>query len=307
MITVPAWIPVTLAATVFQVWRTALQVRLRSLLSASGAGFIRYLYALPLDVLLLGLSLWVLQADLPSLSWQFAALCVGGGLSQIIGTILLITAFGLRNFVVGTAYSKTEAAQLVVLSALVFGVHLPALAVAGIFLAVAGVLLLSFVGQKLDVRELIQASVQPAALCGLGAGFAFAMTALALRAASLDLGSATMVPVKAALILLVTNLSQTIVQGAYMAWVTPTELRACLRLWRQASIVGVLSALGSACWFAGFALTHVALVRGFGQIEILFTLLIGHFYLKERVLKGEVMGLGLVTLGIVGIAIGDVY
>ncbi|AOU97482.1 permease [Acidihalobacter yilgarnensis] len=307
MTTIPAWIPITLAAAVFQVWRTALQVKLRGALSASGAGFVRYLYALPLDALMLGLALWWLQAALPEMSWRFLLLCLVGGVAQIFGTILLITAFGLRNFVVGTAYAKTEAAQLVILSIVVLGVQLPTIAVAGIFLAVAGVLLLSFAGQKMGLRELLRASAQPAALCGLGAGFAFAMTALALRAASLDLGVDTAVAVKATLILLVTNLCQTLVQGGYMALRTPTELRACLGLWRRAAPVGILSALGSGCWFAGFALTHVALVRGLGQVEILFTLLIGHFYLKERVRTGEIAGLVLVTLGVLGIAFADMH
>ncbi|WP_407639348.1 EamA family transporter [Acidihalobacter yilgarnensis] len=159
----------------------------------------------------------------------------------------------------------------------------------------------------MGLRELLRASAQPAALCGLGAGFAFAMTALALRAASLDLGVDTAVAVKATLILLVTNLCQTLVQGGYMALRTPTELRACLGLWRRAAPVGILSALGSGCWFAGFALTHVALVRGLGQVEILFTLLIGHFYLKERVRTGEIAGLVLVTLGVLGIAFADMH
>ncbi|AOV17373.1 permease [Acidihalobacter aeolianus] len=302
---IPAWIPITLAAAVFQVWRTALQVKLRGVLSASGAGFVRYLYALPLDVLMLMLALWWLQVTLPAVSWRFLLLCLAGGVAQIFGTILLITVFGLRSFVVGTAYAKTEAVQLVVLSVVVLGVHLPPLAVAGIFLAVAGVLLLSLVGQKLGLRDWLRASLQPAALCGLGAAFTFALTALALRAASVDLGPSVHVAVKATLVLLVTNLAQTLVQGGYMAWRTPGELRDCLRLWRRASPVGILSALGSGCWFAGFALTHVALVRGLGQVEILFTLAVGHFYLKERVRRGEVTGLVLVTLGVLMIAAVD--
>jgi hypothetical protein len=52
-VSVPAWIPTTVAAAVFQVWRTALQSRLRESLTAGGAGFVRYLYALPLDLAML--------------------------------------------------------------------------------------------------------------------------------------------------------------------------------------------------------------------------------------------------------------
>jgi drug/metabolite transporter (DMT)-like permease len=301
----PAWIPVTVAAAVIQVWRTALQARLRHELSAGGAAYVRYLYALPVDALMLALALTWLHTGLPALSPRFLLLCLGGGLSQIVATVLLITAFGLRNFVVGSAYAKTEAAQLLVMSVAVFGVRLPALAVFGILLAVAGVLMLSFTERHMRLRQLLAASMQPAALCGLGAGFCFALTALALRQASLVLPPAMPVVLKGLLALLVTNVLQTAMQGGYMAWRRRGQLRSCLQAWRRAAPVGVLSALGSAGWFTGFAMTHVALVRGLGQIEILFTFVVGHVFLRERVRRGEAVALVLVTLGVVLIAAAD--
>ena len=44
------WIPITISAAVFQTARTATQQRLRSLLSVSGAGFVRYLYGAPFAI-----------------------------------------------------------------------------------------------------------------------------------------------------------------------------------------------------------------------------------------------------------------
>ncbi|MDD2876210.1 MAG: EamA family transporter [Acidiphilium sp.] len=108
---------------------------------------------------------------------------------------------------------------------------------------------------------------------------------------------------KALLVLALANSLQTVAQGSYMALRTPRELAKCIVLWRRAVPVGVLSALGSACWFAAFAMTDVALVRGFGQIEILFTLAVGHFYLKERTKRGEIGGLLLVGGGVALIAV----
>lgn len=302
MSVVPAWIPVTIAAAVFQVWRTALQARLRGALTAPGAGFVRFVYALPADFLLLGAALFLLHRGLPPLGPAFLAYTLGGGIAQIFGTMLLIMAFGFRNFVVGTAYAKTEAAQLVIVSVLVFGVRIPPAAILGIMLAVAGVLALSLAGQRLSPREILRASQQPASLCGLGSGLAFALAAIFLRNATLALGPGTPVLLKALLTLTVANLMQTCLQGGFMAWRTPDELGKCLSLWRRAAPVGVLSALGSGCWFAGFALTDVALVRGLGQIEILFTLAVGHFFLRERTKPGEATGLVLVGIGVVLIA-----
>lgn len=297
------WIPITLAAAVFQVLRTALQAKLRGTLSAGAAGFVRYSYALPVDALMLGGALALLHVSIPALSPAFLALCLGGGIFQIFGTVLLIMAFGYRNFVVGTAYAKTEAAQLVIVSVLFLGVRLPPLAIAGIVIAVCGVLFLSFAGQRLAWRDLARASAQPAALCGLAAGFCFACTALLVRRATLSLPASTPLMLKALLTLCVTNALQTLVQGGYMAIRTPAELLRSFALWRPASLVGLSSALGSACWFAGFALTQVALVRGFGQVEIIFTIAAGHFFLKERFSAAEALGLALVAGGVVLIAV----
>lgn len=299
------WIPITLSASVFQVMRTAMQAKLRDHLTPTGAGFVRYLYALPVDGVLLGIALFIWGPGFPQPSWYFILLCMVAGLTQIVGTILLITTFSLRNFVVGTAYAKTEAAQLVVISIVVLGIPLPVWQVVGICMAVAGVFILSFSGRRMSIHELLTASIQPAALCGLAAGFAFSITALVLRSASLELGPSTAFAVKATLILLITNLLQTFIQGVYMVFKRPSELQACLALWRRVFPIGALSALGSACWFSGFSLTHVALVRGLGQVEVLFGLGVGHYYLREKIRRSEIVGVIMVILGVIGITFSD--
>ncbi len=291
-----------MAAAVFQVWRTALQARLRGALPPGAAGFVRYLYALPADFVFVGLSMIMLRQGLPTGSIKFVFLCLAGGVAQIFGTILLLNAFAHRSFVVGTAYAKTEAAQLVVFSVFIQHIHVGLPATIGILLAVSGVFVLSFAGQQLSLRSLARASVQPAALFGLAAGSAFAVTAISLRAASLEL-SETPILLKAVVILALTNTLQTLVQGGYMALRTPRDLYAALRLWKRGAVVGILSSFGSGCWFAAFALANVALVRGFGQIEILLTLVVGHFWLKEIHKRGEAAGLLLVGAGVVLIAI----
>ncbi len=50
-----------MAAAVFQVWRTALQARLRGALPPGAAGFVRYLYALPADFVFVALSMMVVR------------------------------------------------------------------------------------------------------------------------------------------------------------------------------------------------------------------------------------------------------
>jgi drug/metabolite transporter (DMT)-like permease len=297
------WIPVTLSAALFQTWRTALQQRLRGQLSVNATGFVRYLYALPLGLVLLTTAhLWQGQA-LPVPNLRFLADCAAGGLLQIFGTTLLIMAFGFRNFAVGTAYAKTEAVQGAIAAWIVLGEALSPLALGGIGIGVVGVLTLSLGGRGLKPGDLLRASVQPAALCGLGAGLCFAFTSIFIKDANRALPG-DFVVLKALAGLVVTNSLQTLMQGSYLAWREPDQFRAAFTSWRSSAWVGTLSACGSACWFTAFALAPVALVRALGQVEMVFTLAFSRFYLHEKIRRVDVVGLLLVVGGVVLILLG---
>ncbi len=291
----PLWIPITVAAALFQTWRTALQQRLRGQLSVGTAGLVRYLYAIPVGAALLtGYAGWT-QQNVPVPNAGFLLGCAGGGLAQIAGTSLLIMAFGYRNFAVGTAYSKTDTVQAALVAWLVFGDVLGLLAWLGIGIGLAGVLALSLAGR--GASSLLRATLQPAALCGLGAGASFAVSGTGIKYATASLPGTD--PILAALTALVlTNTLQTLAQGGFMAWQQPAGLRAAFGAWRHAMWVGALSALGSACWFSGFALAPVALVRTLGQVEMVFTLLFSRFYLHETLRRSDLIGLLLIVIGV---------
>ena len=294
---IEAWIPVVLAAALFQTWRTALQQRLRGVLSVNAAGFVRYCYALPTGAVLLVASILFTKGPVPVPGLMFLAECAIGGLLQIFGTSLLIMAFGYRNFAVGTAYSKTESVQGAILSWILLGEALHPLAWVGIGVGIVGVLVLSLAGRGLTLRQLPRETVQPAALCGLGAGFCFTCTGLLIQSASRGLGTTDLV-LAAVMALVATNVLQTLMQGSYLAWREPQQLRAAFSTWRSSAWVGTLSACGSACWFFGFASAPVALVRALGQIEMVFTLLFSRFYLREVLRRADVAGLVLVVAGV---------
>jgi drug/metabolite transporter (DMT)-like permease len=301
MILSPLWLPVTLAAALFQTWRTAMQQKLRGQLSLNAAAVVRYLYGVPVGMLLLGLYLLLAGGALPAPTLAFLAFAAAGGLGQILGTNLLIMAFGHRGFAVGTAYAKTEAVQGAILALLLLGERISALAWVGIGIGVGGVLWLSLAGRPL--RELAAAAVQPAALCGLASGFFFALTSVLIKAANLALPGED--PILRALVtLVVANILQTAMQGGWLLWREPAQLRAVFTTWRSSAPVGALSACGSACWFTAFALAPVALVRAVGQVEILFTLLFSRFYLRESPKPAEVMGALTVVLGVVLVLVG---
>jgi drug/metabolite transporter (DMT)-like permease len=293
----PTWIPVTIAAALFQCWRTAMQQKLRHQLSVNGAGFIRFLYGAPTALALFIAALLATGLPLPGFTPAFLVDCTVGGLTQILATNLLIMSFGYRNFAVGTAYSKTETAQSAIVALIVLDEVLRPIAWFGICIGLSGVMTLSLAGRGMKPMELARATVQPAALCGLGAGFLFALTTVFIKLANRALLSPSLF-LRALFVLVVTTTLQTLMQGAYIAWREPAELRKAITTWRSSSWVGTLSALGSACWFTAFALTDVALVRSVGQVEIVFTLLFSRFYLRETLKPGDVAGLILVVCGV---------
>jgi drug/metabolite transporter (DMT)-like permease len=293
----PLWIPVTVSAALFQCWRTAMQQKLRHLLSVNGAGFVRFLYGAPAALVLFVGSLSGTGLPVPAPNLAFMVHCAAGGLTQILATNLLIMSFGYRNFAVGTAYSKTETAQSAVVALIVLHEVLRPLSWIGICVGLTGVMTLSLAGRGMRAAELARATVQPAALAGLAAGFLFALTTVFIKLANQALTGPSLF-VRALFVLVVTNALQTVMQGGFLAWREPYELRKALTTWRSSAWVGTLSAMGSACWFTAFALAPVALVRSVGQVEIVFTLLFSRFYLNETLKPGDVAGLVLVVAGV---------
>ncbi len=288
------WLPAALFAGLFQAWRTAVQQRVRANLSVNAAGLVRYLYGLPVACVLLGVYAAWRGESLPEVGPNFLPFSALGGLAQLLGTLLLIMAFGFRSYVVGTAYAKTEAVQGAILAMLLLGEMLSPLTWIGIAVGVVGVVTLSTGGQRLKWQDL----AQPAALCGLGAGLLFALTSIFVKRATQAV--ATDDKVLSALVALVAVLLiQLILQGGYIIAKERDQIAPVLRTWRVSGQVGLLAALGSACWFTGFATAPVALVRAVGQVEVIFTLLFGRFYLNESMKHSEAAGLLLVALGVI--------
>jgi len=287
------WLVAPLLAALFQAWRTAVQQRVRAELSLNAAGLVRYLYGLPVSLALLGgWTLWRGTApgwgDGAVLGW-----CLAAGLAQIVGTNLLLMAFAQRNFVAGTAYAKTEAIQGAILSLVLLGETLHPLSWAGIALGVGGVMTLSSDGRGWRLADLAQG----AALCGLGAGFGFTLTAIFVKLATRGLGLGD--PILAALTALVmVQAGQVLMQGSYVLIREREQAWRVVRTWRRSAQVGLLAALGSACWFTGFATAPVALVRTVGQIEVVFTIGFSRLYLRESPTRRDIQGLLLVGGGV---------
>ncbi|RUN75589.1 EamA/RhaT family transporter [Sphingomonas sp. TF3] len=301
----PIWLPAALIGGALQAWRTAVQRRVSRTLSINAAGLVRYLYGLPVAVLLvIAYEAVFARTPFPALGVWFVPFCLGGGLAQIIATNLLLMAFGERNFVVGTAYSKTEAVQSALLSVFLLGDHLSLPTWVGIGFGVAGVMVLSTGGKRMAAGAFLRALGQPAARYGIASGFMFALTTIGIRAATQAV--ATPDHIRAALIVLATTVAaQTVAQGAYLLLRERDQVVRVFSEWRVAGQVGLMSSVASACWFTGFASAPVALVRIVGQIEVAFTMAFAHFYLGEKTSRSEILGLILVATGVVFALVGS--
>jgi drug/metabolite transporter (DMT)-like permease len=291
------WIVVTIVAAGFQTARTALQHRLRALLSVSGAGFVRYVYGAPLSALAV-LIAWSAGVEWPHIAGRFWPTIFLGGLGQILGTICLIRAFDARDFAVGTVFAKTEVVQVALLSWVLLGESLRIGGWVGAAVCMVGVALLATKGQRLTWAAIRQ----PAALYGLAAGGLFGLASIGIRGATKALTGGPVV-MHAIVTLAVMNTMQTIVHGGYLVAREPGQVRLSIVHWRSSAVVGVLSVCGSAGWALALALENAAKVRTLGQVELLFTFAVSRWLLHDRHTRAELAASGLVALGVLTVVV----
>ena len=286
------WIVITLAATIFQIARTSEQHRLREKLKVAKAGYVRFVYAQRLAVAItVG---WMLgPGDLPDLGLRFWLSVTVAAVLQILGTMALLQSFRIRDFAVGTIYSKTEVLFVGVASAVVLSEPLGWLAWLGALICLVGVAWLASEG---SFRSRLSGGFDPAARYGVLAAFVFGLTAVFIRGASSSLEGTA---VDRALITLTVMLTiQTVVQGSALARSATSSLRAVGGAWRQATTVGVLSLSGSAAWALAMTLENAARVRTLGQIEIVLAFAIGVVVHREAHRWDEYVASAVVTGGV---------
>lgn len=291
------WVPITLAAATFQILRTSRQHQLRAQLSTSAAGFVRYLYGAPLALVLSGVVFGVLGRDVPSVPWRFWPVVTLAGVAQIVATIALLRAFKMRDFAVGTVYSKAEVILVAVASTVGLGEPLRPLGWLGVALVTVGVAVLASRG---SLRRLLARAGDPAALMGLVAGGLFAVAAVGIRGASTSLGEAPAFD-RALLTLTAMLVIQTLVNGAAFLVVDRAEIARTVQAWRPALLVGVFSLGGSIGWAWAMTLENAAKVRTLGQVELLIAFAIAHVTLGERHRRSEYVAAAVVLVGVAAV------
>jgi drug/metabolite transporter (DMT)-like permease len=293
----PLWLSITLGAALCQNIRTTLQQKIRGLLSVDGANFVRYLYGAPLALLFLGWLVWGPERQMPELSAAFLMLAGGAGLAQIVATSLMIHAFSLRNYMVGTVYSKTETVFVALFATLFVDESLPTRAWLGIGLCLAGVAVLGVRGRITDLRQLLGELAHRSAVFGLLSGLFFGLASLCIREASKLVDGDFLI--RGITVLACMNTLQVGMMALWLAFRDRPQLHKVAGSWRVSAWVGLFSVLGSAGWALAMTLENAARVRAVGQVELLFTLLASRFVLGERPGMGEIAGSLMLIGGVI--------
>ena len=287
------WVAFTIAGAFLQNLRSFAQRYLTASLSVHGASYVRFLYALPVA--------WIftfcwLEGPLPELTAAFWLYVVLGAASQMFATSALIAAVSGSQFAVGTAMSKTESVQATLFGLLILSETMSRLNFVGI--------LISLLGAFLVTGVLVSGPIEKdsrAVPLGLVAGFLFALCSVCFRGATLELEVDSLValsPFSRAIVTLTVALTlQTILMGAFLVVRQPGQLSKVFASWRIASIVGIVGAVSSMCWFTAMSLINAALVRAMGQIELVFTVLTSLFIIRERVKLVEIVGMVVLVFG----------
>jgi len=282
-----SWILFTLGAVVMQTVRNALQSKLSGAVNTSGVTLSRFILAPPIALVYLLIFYSSSASQVPEFSGSFIAVILCASLLQIAATSLMVILFKQKNFAIGAGLAKSEALVAGVVGMLFFGSYLTPLGWAGIVIGAIAVFVLSS-GNRLhgiSVKTMV---------IGLACGTCFALTSLLVREASHMLN--VQHTVAAAWVLLWVLCVQTISLSGYIALTKPFVFRQLTNAKKQVLAISTVSCLGSICWFTAMALQHVALVKTLGQLEVLLTLILSHYWLKNAVTKREIAGLLLIGL-----------
>lgn len=281
-----SWVFFTLGAVVMQTFRNALQSKLSAHMSTSGVTLSRFLFAPPIALIYLALLYAFSNQVIPEFSVLFICFVLLASVMQIFATSLMVVLFKQKNFAIGAGLAKSEALVAGVLGTLFFGSQLNLFGWIGILIGAAAIFVLSGGGRKgqLSLKTVI---------IGLACGTCFALTSLYVREASHLLN--VPFPHSAAWVLLWVLCIQTCLLVSYIAIKDRSTFTSLKNNAKMTFATSATSCFGSICWFSAMALQHVAYVKTLGQLEVLFTILIATFWLKNKVKKHEIIGLLLIA------------
>ena len=289
------WVLFSVLAAAAQTMRFAVQkVLVSAALSPAAATWARFLWSWPLAVVLAFAYGRATGAAFPEFTPAFLIYAILGGALQILATVCTVSLFSMRAFAVGITFKKTEVMLTALAGFVILGDMISGPGAAAIAFGFVGVLLLSDPPEGGSIFN-------KAAGIGILSGILFALSAVTYRGATLSLSSGDPV-LTGGVTLAVVVLWQTLALGVWLWLKEPGQIVATVAAWRQTSIVSVFSLVGSWSWFAAFSLMNAAYVFAVGQIELIFSILIGALWFREELKPRELLGISVLATSILAIA-----
>jgi drug/metabolite transporter (DMT)-like permease len=287
------WIPATIAASIFQVGRNALQRGMMSATGPWGATLVRFLFGLPFSFLFVVLVTWATPGAEPRFTQAFWLAAASGALTQVLATASLLVAMERAGFAVGTALQQSSLPLAAIVGLFVYNDRISGIAWGGVAVTTAGLLLLTWpTGQSTGERPI------SGAVFGLLSGLCFGFSLNAFRHATLALDHVH--PIYAALVsVLVVQAMQAAVLTLVLLVLDRAALRAVILGWRKSLGAGLCGAFASAGWFIALALSPAAPVRAVGVIEAPIAALAGHRLFRERLHAKQIVAGAAVIIGVV--------
>jgi drug/metabolite transporter (DMT)-like permease len=206
--------------------------------------------------------------------------------------------FSLSNFTVGTALSKSEVVQVVLLEALLLQESISGRALSAILIAFIGIMVMTLGKSRLSFSKLLASLGQKVTLVGLGCGLMLGLSSVLFRGAVLSLEEGGLL-IRSAYTLAVAITIQSLIVLGWLRLFQPGQITLALAHWRICIGVGFAGWAASICWLIAFTLAHAAYVRALGQIELVFTFLVSVLFFREKVSRTELTGVVLLSGAIV--------
>ena len=283
------WIPATIAASIFQVGRNALQRGVMISAGPWGATLVRFLFGLPFSILFTVIAYIAVPAANPSFGWAFWMSATTGAASQVLATAALLVAMHRSGFAVGTALQQSSLPLAALVGLVVYHDRLSAIAWGGVAITTLGLVLLTWPSKLRSMPHAVSGAV-----FGLLSGLFFGFSLNAFRHAALSMDAAH--PIFAAIVsVFVVQAMQATALTLILLVRDRAALCAVLRNWRSSLGAGACGAFASAGWFVALALSPAAPVRALGVIEAPIAAIAGHRLFRETLrLKQIVAGVAVI-------------
>lgn len=287
------WIPATIAASIFQVGRNALQRGVMNTAGPWGATLVRFLFGLPFSILFTLLALLAAPHAHPTFGSAFWWSAAAGAASQVLATAALLAAMHRAGFAVGTALQQSSLPLAALVGLVVYHDHLSVIAWIGVAITTVGLAVLTWPSNLATAPHAVSG-----ALFGLLSGLCFGFSLNAFRHAALAMDAAH--PIFAAIVsVCVVQAMQAATLTLVLLLLNRAALRAVLRNWRGSLGAGACGAFASAGWFVALALSPAAPVRALGVIEAPIAAVAGHRLFQETMHLKQILAGIAVILGIV--------